>query len=112
MAAEQRMSPQQLANGLGWFSIGLGLAEVATPNLVAGLIGVGSDKKTRKILRWYGARELAAGIGLLSGSNPSAWLWARVAGDILDLSSLSKALISNGNDRGKTIVATASVIGV
>ncbi len=60
MATEQRVSPQQLANGLGWFSIGLGLAEIATPNLVANLIGVTDDSKTRKVLRFYGARELAA----------------------------------------------------
>lgn len=103
---------QQLASGLGWFSVGLGLAELAAPNAVASLIGVQAEGSTRKILRFYGARELAAGVGILSQSNPSSWLWARVAGDVLDVSSLGKAMISNGNDRGKTLAAMAAVIGV
>ena len=112
MAIEQRLSPQQLANGLGWFSIGLGLAEIATPNLVANLIGVTDDSKTRKVLRFYGARELAAGFGILSQSNPSGWVWARVAGDVLDISSLCKAMTADDNDRGKGIATAAALIGV
>ena len=112
MATEQRVSPQQLANGLGWFSIGLGLAEIATPNLVANLIGVTDDSKTRNVLRFYGARELAAGFGILSQSNPSGWLWARVAGDVADISSLCKAMTDDDNDRGKGIVTAAALIGV
>src|SRR5436305_12322308 len=111
MAAEQRISPQQLANGLGWFSIGLGLAELAAPTKVAQLIGVADETKTTNILRFYGARELAAGIGILSGWSVSTWLWARVAGDILDLSSLGKAMASDENDHRRVLAATASVIG-
>jgi uncharacterized membrane protein len=112
MATEQRVSPQQLANGLGWFSIGLGLAEIATPKLVANLIGVTNERKTRKVLRFYGARELAAGLGILSQSNPSGWLWARVAGDVVDISSLCKAMTTDHNDRGKGIATAAALIGV
>ncbi|HXE15305.1 MAG TPA: SRPBCC family protein [Bryobacteraceae bacterium] len=112
MAAAQQMSTQQLANSLGWFSIGLGLAELATPNVVAKLIGARNGAGTRNILRFYGARELAAGVGILSQSNPSGWLWARVAGDVVDVSSLCKAMLSDGNDRGKSIAATAAVLGV
>lgn len=112
MATEARSSSQQLASGLGWFSIGLGLAEIAAPRTVANLIGVRDDRKTRKILRFYGARELAAGVGILAQSNPTAWLWARVAGDLLDLSSLGKAMVSDGNERAKTVAATAAVVGV
>ncbi len=112
MATEQRVSPQQLANGLGWFSIGLGLAEIATPSFVANLIGVTDDSKTRKVLRFYGARELAAGLGILSQSNPSGWLWARVAGDAVDMSSLCKAMTDDNNDRGKCTVTAAALAGV
>jgi hypothetical protein len=112
MAIEQRLSPQQLANGLGWFSIGLGLAEIAAPNLVANLIGVTNDSKTRKVLRFYGARELAGGFGILSQSNPSGWVWARVAGDVVDVSSLRKAMTDDDNDRGKGIATAVALIGV
>jgi uncharacterized membrane protein len=112
MANEQRVSSQQLANGLGWFSIGLGLAEIAAPHALADFIGVNHGRKTRTTLRVYGAREVAAGIGILSSTNPSGWLWARVAGDILDLSSLCKAMASDRNDRNRAAAAAAAVVAV
>jgi len=34
-------------------------------------LGVSDNDKTRNVLRFYGARELAAGFGILSQSNPS-----------------------------------------
>src|SRR5690349_17261487 len=83
---------QRLANGLGWFSIGLGLAELAAPRQVARLIGARDEDNTRTVLRAYGVRELAAGFGILSQTSPTGWLWGRVAGDMLDLASLGKTL--------------------
>jgi uncharacterized membrane protein len=106
------ISPQKIAQSLGWFSIGLGLAEIAAPTAVANIVGVNGGSATKKTLRFYGARELAAGIGILSQSKPSAWLWGRVAGDVLDLSSLFKAMTSKENERGKTAAVTAAVLGV
>lgn len=112
MSTQARTSSQQLANGLGWFSVGLGLAELVTPNIVAKIAGVSGDSKTNKILRFYGARELAAGIGILSGVGRPAWLWARVAGDAVDLSSLGKAMASSENNRALAIASTIAVTGV
>ena len=99
-------------NALGWFSIGLGLAELAAPRAVAQLIGVEDEDRTRKVLRGYGVREIAAGIGILSRPQPAGWLWGRVAGDILDLSSLGSALSSSRSNRARVGAATAAVIGV
>jgi uncharacterized membrane protein len=112
MRTGKGVSPQRLANGLGWFSIGLGLAELTTPKFIAKLIGVSDSRKARTVLRLYGARELAAGIGILSNRNPSGWVWARVAGDVADLSSLGKAVASSGNGIGRAAAATAAVAGV
>lgn len=112
MATEQSGASQQLAKGLGWFSIGLGLAEIAAPKTMARLIGVKPGGKSKNILRIYGAREVGAGIGILSLANPSGWLWARVAGDLLDLGSLGKAIASPRNGRARAIAATAAVAGV
>src|SRR5689334_2427183 len=65
-----------LAKGLGWFSIGLGLAEMASPQSVAQLVGIEDGARTRAMIRGYGARELANGVAILS--QPDArWLWAR-----------------------------------
>ena len=45
---------QTLAHGLGWFSIGLGLAEVSAPSSVAKLIGVRDDADNQALLRVCG----------------------------------------------------------
>jgi uncharacterized membrane protein len=108
----QNDNVERLANALGWFSIGLGLAEVAVPGTLAKLIGVKDKDRTRNVLRGYGLREIAAGVGILSRPQPAGWLWSRVAGDILDLSSLGSALGSRRSNRVRVGAATAAVIGV
>ncbi len=103
---------QRITKGLGWFSIGLGLAEIVAPETIANLIGVSDRKRTRNTLRMYGLREVAAGIGILSQPNASAWLWARVAGDVVDLSTLGKAMTSRRTERAKAGAAAAAVLGI
>jgi uncharacterized membrane protein len=103
---------KRLANGLGWFSIGLGLAELAAPRQVARLIGARDEDQTRTVLRAYGIRELAAGFGILSQNKPTGWLWGRVAGDMLDIASLGRTLSADDSKRGRTVAATAAVVGV
>jgi len=102
----------QIATGLGWFSIGLGLAEILAPGSLARLIGVNDDDGNRSLLRFYGVREVAAGVGILTQPRPAGWLWGRVAGDLLDLASLSSAMKSDQNEGGKLSAATAAVVGV
>lgn len=101
-----------MANGLGWFSVGLGLAELAAPHAVAQLIGVPDDSTTRRVLRAYGAREIATGIGILGSRPQPVWLWARVAGDVLDLATLAAAMRRDGVEGAKIASAAASVAGV
>lgn len=108
----QGAEEEQLANGLGWFSIGLGLAEVVAPRTLAKLVGLDDKGRTRKTLRFYGLRELAAGIGILSQPRPAGWMWGRVAGDVVDLASLGSALGSDENKRGRVAAATAAVAAV
>jgi uncharacterized membrane protein len=101
-----------LAVGLGWFSVGLGLAEVLAPGKLAEIIGVRDSERTRSLLRFYGMRELAAGAGILSQPEQAAWLWSRVGGDLLDLGTLGTALRSGAHDHGRLGAATAAVLGV
>jgi uncharacterized membrane protein len=103
---------ERLAKGLGWFSIGLGLAEVAAPHVVADLIGVRDDRQNCRTLQGLGLREIATGIGILSQDRPGGWLWARVAGDVMDLAVLGSALAQDDTRRGRTVAATAAVAGV
>ena len=100
-----------LARGLGWFSIGLGVAQVAAPRAVNRLVGVRPTARNRDVMRTIGVRELVAGAGLVAERKPAAFLWARVAGDAMDLALLGNALASDG-DRRRTGAATAAVAGI
>src|SRR5947208_2362111 len=110
---EQQTRGEGLARGLGWFSIGLGLAEIASPQSVAQLVGIEDGTRTRALIRGYCAREIANGVAILS--QPDArWLWARVAGDVVDLSSLAATLQRPDTEarRGRVAFGLASVAGV
>jgi hypothetical protein len=104
------MNSEKLARGLGWFSVGLGMTELVSPKLIAKISGV-SGRNT-KLIRLYGLRELAAGIGILKGKRPAGALWSRVAGDALDLASLGVALTSPNSKRGRVAFATANVLAI
>jgi uncharacterized membrane protein len=101
-----------LATGLGWFSMGLGMAEVAMPGLVARLIGVADSPDTREILRAAGLREIASGLGILTRDRPAGWVWARVGGDVMDLALLGLAFRSRESEPRRLAAATAAVAGV
>lgn len=103
---------QGLANFLGFFSLGLGLAEFAMPGVVAKIAGFNSDGDGHGVLRAMGAREMAHGVSVLSSAQPGKQLWGRVAGDALDLALLGGALTNSRNSRGRTLLATAAVLGV
>lgn len=105
-------SSDLLAEGLGWFSIGLGLAEIAAPGGLGRFIGVGVDGRGRNLMRVLGAREIAAGLGILSGRRRAGWMWSRVLGDAMDLALLGSAMSAEDSDRGRLGVATAAVAGV
>jgi len=101
------------ARGLGWFSIGLGLAEVAMPRRLARMIGMDEDDDTiRNILFAYGLREIATGVAILASERPTTAVWARVGGDMLDLATLGRAMTDDDSDRGRLTAATAAVLGV
>lgn len=100
---------EQLAKALGWFSIGLGLAQLLAPEKVSRAIGVADSPK---LMRALGARELSAGIGILSQRRPANWLWGRVAGDAMDLLLLAAAARDRGNDQRRIALATAAVTGI
>src|SRR5437773_1482407 len=75
---------ERFARILGWFSLGLGLAQIAAPDSVARWIGVSDDDDNRTMLRTVGLREVASGFGILTRPRPAGWLWTRVAGDVMD----------------------------
>jgi hypothetical protein len=92
---------QCMAEGLGWFSIALGVAEFVAPRTVGRLIGV---EPRAGLMRLMGLREIISGVGILTQRNSAAWVRSRVAGDAIEASS--------DNDRTRVAAATAAVVGV
>lgn len=103
------LDPHGLARGLGWFSVALGLAELAAPRGVGFVSGVGQWPLT---LRGAGVRELAAGVGILTQRNPAPWVWSRVAGDVMDLALLLTGLRPSNPARGRAVTSLALVAGI
>lgn len=98
----------RLARALGWFSIGLGVAELAAPGRLARTLGL-DDKEG--LIRAYGARELASAIPTLSIDKPIG-LAARIGGDALDLATLAPALHRDNPKRRNAAIAAALVAGI
>ena len=104
-------SAKKLARGLGWFSVGLGLAELLAPRAIANISGVPNARTG--LIRLYGLRELASGIAIFSQQNPGPAVWSRVAGDAIDLATLGAAAArSSGVNKGRLAFATANVLAV
>jgi uncharacterized membrane protein len=99
-----------VANALGWFSIGLGLAELTAPGLLTRSIGVPGDH--RRFVRLLGLREIASGVGILTQRRSAAWVRSRVWGDMMDLAALGAAFTIPRTERSKLFTATAAVAGV
>lgn len=78
----------KIARGLGWFSLALGATELIAPGLVARVAGV---KGNAPLIRVFGLREIACGAGLLTARRQAPYLWARVAGDVMDVTSVLAA---------------------
>jgi len=98
-----------LARGLGWFSIGLGLAELFAPGRLARSLGMRGQET---LVQAYGVREIATGIAILAAKDPTPWIWARVGGDALDLATLATGLEGRNPQRENVMIAMAAVAGV
>ena len=98
----------RLGRSLGWFSIGLGLAELLAPRAITRALGM-QGRET--LVRAYGAREIGSGFLSLSVEK-TAGLWSRVAGDGLDIATLLSAYHPNNPKRGNVGMALAMVVGV
>jgi uncharacterized membrane protein len=107
---EPSIDARQLANALGWFSIGLGLAELLAPRALGRAIGVGAAHP--HVMRALGVREIASGLGLLSQRATNAWAWSRVGGDAMDLALLGVAARDPDADPRRIAMAATAVVGV
>jgi hypothetical protein len=103
------MNEERVAHALGWFSLGLGLAEVLAGRQLGRSLGM--EGRTG-LIRAFGLREIATGLGILSQQRPTAWVWGRVAGDALDLAVLGSACTEDNPERQNVLAAIGAVAGV
>lgn len=105
------MKTERTERGSRWFNIGVGLAEIAATRLVSKAIQL---ERKPGLLRLFGGREMATGVGILGRGRRAPWVWARVAGDVVDLLSLGSALLSTRRSKARRRIATAlaAVAGV
>lgn len=103
-------STQATNEALGWFSIGLGVAELAAPRFLARTIGVPGHHPL--LFRLLGLREVLSGLGILARRQPAVWMRSRVWGDVMDLALLGAWLAAPRGRPERLLAATAAVAGV
>lgn len=101
-------SAHALARGLGWLSIGLGVAEILRPREMSRAAGM---EAADRLVRGYGARELLTGAALLTTSRPEPYVWARVAGDVLDIATVGAGAVA-GRSPQRGAAAVLALVGV
>ena len=113
MISVNRRNAETIARGLGWFSIGLGVSQLVLGAHMSNALGMGKIGKTGSIVRAFGMREIATGAYILARPNDARGLWARVAGDFLDLGTLWTGLAQPSNSRRANVaIAMGAVAGV
>lgn len=95
----------RVARYLGWFSLALGLFELAAPARITKALGMEGQEN---LVRAFGAREIGAGMMSLS-VDKQVGLWSRVAGDALDLTALAANAHPNNPKRSAVAVAMAAI---
>lgn len=108
-------APNGLIRALGIASLALGIPQTLAPRRFARAIGAEDDRRTRWITQVAcGPRELAVGAGILALEKPTPrrTLWARAAGDVLDLALLAAALRHRAASPARLVASTVAVVGI
>jgi uncharacterized membrane protein len=109
--SSERTDGAGLARGLGWFSLALGATQLAAPRILARTIGIEPGLGVSILMRALGAREIASGIAVLMEPRRPLPLWARVAGDVVDLGLLTLAFRGKRTNTPRLLGAIAAVSG-
>ena len=90
------MDYKKISLGLGFFSLALGVTELfAAKPIAKALDAEGHDG----LVKGFGLRELAAGLGILAQPAVAVGVWNRVAGDVMDIVATSAAAKKSPRNR-------------
>jgi hypothetical protein len=104
---ERRMDDgRALAHAIGWWGVGLGLAQLLAPERFGRALG--AEHRTR-LIQAYGVRQMVKGAMILSQERPAAFMWMRVFDNLLDLGTMAPALRPDNPKRGNVAAAMAFV---
>jgi uncharacterized membrane protein len=104
---------QRIATGLGWFSLGLGAAQLLAPGALNRLAGIHDDAAARLAQRIVGVREVGAFAAIMADRpRPALPLWSRVGGDLMDLALLARAWERKRESTPRVALTIANIVGV
>jgi hypothetical protein len=109
LRGQSRSGRDEMAKGLGYLSIALGVAELLAPRAVCKAVGVTGMES---VVRAYGAREIATGVAILASHDPEPWIWGRVAGDMADIATVATGLRQDNPRKDNTVLALAVLTAV
>ncbi|HEY0010183.1 MAG TPA: hypothetical protein VGB55_15770, partial [Tepidisphaeraceae bacterium] len=72
MSYYQAIKDTHCVRGIGWLSLGIGLAELLAPSQLNQAMGLEDRPSQRGILRAMGVRELMHGLSILTEDRPTA----------------------------------------
>lgn len=98
-----------MARGLGVFSLALGAMEITGARALAQMLGM---KGQENFIRLCGAREIIQGAAILASRNPTMAIYARIAGDALDIGMLAREFRGEQPKKLSLGMALASVLGI
>src|ERR1041384_5804725 len=99
----------QIATGLGYFSIALGLTELLAPRAVSRAAGLEGHET---VVQAFGAREIATGVAILTSHDATPWIWGRVAGDAADIATVIAGTQEGSQHRENTPWEMLALAGV
>lgn len=105
----EAVGPVGRADALGWASVALGAPMILAPRRLLATIGVQPGTPATAIVAAVGVRELMATVQLNAMRHRRIGMWARVAGDTMDLALLGTAFVRRRRDTRRLLGAVGFV---